>query len=124
MFVKKSQIAILTDGSGAFTGYSDVCQGQVLGLIYTPDPNTPLTGTPTFTVTTEDTGQAVLTYAPGNANAWTEYPQSPVHAVANGAAITGRSEYVPLGGQERVKLVVSGGGAAKLGTLTVLTGGQ
>lgn len=121
MHVEKHSVAITTNGSGAGTGYTPPVTGRVLGIRYV---KTDFADGIDFTVTVEDTGEAILTVSDVNASA-SFYPRPAVHDAA-GAVL----EYVadfPLGEPiavafDRIKIVVASGGDTKTGTFHVVIG--
>ena len=109
-----------TSGAGAFT--SDT-QGSIIGLLYAIEyiPGTIDTGA-TVTVTCEgDASKPLLTKSSAGTSALFFYPRDLVHAVVDGAALTGAA-----GGDRAmpvlagwVKVVIASGGDTKSGSLIV-----
>lgn len=114
------EFSILTNGSGAATVNAEQ---SVLGRLFAIEyrPGTIETGA-TVTVTCEGSAsKPLLTKAnAGTADSW-YYPRDLVHAVTDGAALTGTSggdrELPILDGIPRV--VVASGGATKTGAATL-----
>ena len=120
MWVTQHTITITTDGDGAATVYSDVAaKGCVRAVIF--DVGT--LETPTVTVTGSLTGIAVFTKAAMDSGQ--TFPHATAHSTAL-ADLTFDGTYkipvpIPLA-NEKIKVVVAGGGDKKTGTLTVLVG--
>jgi len=108
--IKRTSIALATDGSGDCTAYSSSVAGHVIGFYY--DRGTLDNATTDITVTEEFTGAPLLTLT--NVTATARYrPRVATHDV-NGVA-TGALDAPAVVG--RIKVVVAQGGASKAGTL-------
>lgn len=122
MYAEKHAIALTTDGAGAATGYSPVVKGRILAVIYTA---VDFDATADLTITLEATGEAILTLTNQAASA-VKYPRVPVQDEAGADALFAaggtkiREPVVAV--NDRVKVVVAQGGAAKTGTITVIVG--
>ena len=81
-----------------------------------------LTGTPTITITTNDSARSVLAFtATDSTNAW-YYPRVQVHGLtATGLTYDGtyKVSEPAIVYNEQIKVVVADGGATKAGTITV-----
>jgi hypothetical protein len=125
--MKRQLFSLSTDTAGAATSGQSTTNaqpsifGELCAIKYVP--GTIDTGA-TITVTCvagDGSAKALLTKATaGTSNVWF-YPRDLVHAVSDGAALTGtsggdRTEPI-LDGQ--IKVVVASGGAVKLGSVTV-----
>lgn len=124
MFVNRQAIAVTTDGSGNFTGYTNVVTGQVFQIYYVPDGSVPLDTNASVVFTEEDTTRPIVTKANIGTSAFSLAPRQPTHAVADGSALlyagggSAVADEVVVAGS-RIKLVVAQGGAAKKGTFYV-----
>jgi hypothetical protein len=107
------EVTTIADGSGSAFGDS------VVGILYAAEyqPGSIATGA-TITLTCEsDSTKPLLTKAnAGTANAWF-YPRDLVHAVADGAALTGTSggDRVAPVLHGRLKVAIASGGDTKTG---------
>lgn len=126
MRVQRIPIAVLTDGSGAFTGYSDVVEGRILQVRYVPDGSTPLDTGADVTITGEQSGVSILAQSNIGTSAYAVAPRQATHDQAAAASLyAGSGEPVEteiVVGQERIKLVIAQGGAAKAGTFHIYVG--
>jgi hypothetical protein len=130
MRATRYRVDITTDGSGNATVYAPQganagnLDGRVLSLHYVKDGTTPFSNGVDLTVTSEATGEPILTVADMNASA-DYYPRSQTQDVtAAGNTYDGThavTEPVVLA-NDRVKLVISSGGANKLGRIDVVIG--
>jgi len=124
MFVDRQAIAVTTDGSGNFTGYTAVVRGQVVQIYYVPDGSVPLDTNTDVVFTEEDSTLPIVTKANIGTSAFSLAPRQPTHAVADGSALlyaaggAAVADEVVVAGS-RIKLVVAQGGAAKKGTFYV-----
>ena len=117
-------VSITTDASGDATVYTGYVNGRILGIIYKPGSSGIDTGAG-LTITTETTGQAVLTKATAGTSTVFFYPRAQVHDAADGAALTldGTRKNVDYirAVNERIKVVVASGGNAKSGSIEFIT---
>lgn len=117
MSIRAFRVTATTDGSGDATVYSDPVFGKVLHAAYI---KTDFADGVDFAITGETTGQGIWTES--NVNASTiRYPAAASHSVAGVAAAYasgGTAVNVPivLAG-ERIKAIISSGGATKTGVL-------
>lgn len=118
---------LTTDGSGNATVFSpQAVQGEIRSIRYVPDGSIPLTNTATVTITLEGTGLPILTIGAIGSVAATWAPSQPTHSPAATAALyaaggTAINDRIGIC-NERIKVVVSGGGNAKTGVLYVWVG--
>lgn len=90
--------------------------GFLVEIKYTP--GTIATGA-TLTITGDSSGKPIMTKAnAGTSTVW-YYPRVPLNAVADGAAATGASEFIPIK-NERIKVVVASGGSGGTGSIEVM----
>ncbi|MDE2426787.1 MAG: hypothetical protein KGO96_12870 [Elusimicrobia bacterium] len=123
MFAKSFTVPITTAADGTGSGFTDVTNGRVLGVVYVPDGTTPFANNVVVTITTEVSLQAVMTktVAAGN-TAFSAYPKVQNNAVADASAIAGAFDFIPLAGNERVKIAIASGGDTKSGSFMVIVG--
>jgi len=116
-----AKVDIVTDASGNATvylthGLNRKPNGFLVWLKY--DPGTIDTGAD-ITITAEDNGTPILAKTDAGTSPVFYYPRALANAVADGAAATNSSEYIPLE-NERIKIVVAQGGNAKTGSIKAL----
>ncbi len=122
MHVTREAIALTTDGSGDCTAYSGPVTGRVVQLRYVKSTFDNGVG---FTVTSEATGETIWAEAAVNSSA-TRAPRQATHSTAGvaslyaggGAAV---NDHIHLA-NDRVKIVVASGGAAKTGVVHLVMG--
>lgn len=112
---------IVTDASGDATvylthGLSRKPNGFLVVLKYTP--GTLDTGAD-LTVTGETSGIPILTKANAGTSAVFYYPRALLNAVADGAAASSPSEFIPIK-DERIKVVIAQGGNAASGSIEAI----
>jgi len=113
-------VDITTDGSGAATvelkpGLNRNPTGLIVSFKYTP--GTIVTGAD-LTITGKDSGIPILTVTnAGASNVWW-YPRALANEVADAAAASSGSEWIPID-DEPVQVVVAQGGATKAGSIEV-----
>jgi hypothetical protein len=118
-FVRRVRVDVTTDGAGAATVYSESVSGLLSHIVYVKGT---IGSTPTFTVTNETTGESLWTEANVSASA-VRAPRMPTHNQSGVAALyaaggTAVNDMIGLA-NDRVKIVVSGGGATATGTFYV-----
>lgn len=111
---------IVTDASGDATvylthGISRKLNGFLCELKYTP--GTIATGAD-LTITTES-GRPIMTQTDAGTVAVWYMPRALLNAVADGAASTNSSEFIPIK-DERIKVVVAQGGNGGVGSIEVI----
>ena len=121
-YVRREVVDITTDGSGDATGYTGVVDGLIQAIRYVADGTNPYANTADFTITTETSGQAVLTATNVAASA-TYMPRAATVDVSNAASLYAAggaavNDRIPVGA-ERVKIVIVQGGATKSGRFYV-----
>jgi hypothetical protein len=115
MYAHKHTIAMTCSVGGAFTGYTEALTGNVLAIYYV---KTDFSDGSVMTVSGETTGETIWGETGVNASA-VRRPRLPMHDSA-GAGDAVAEAYVAV--NERIKVVVSGGGNATTGTLIVVVG--
>lgn len=125
--MERIEVTITTDADGNGTGYAEPTQsGFLQAFRYVKPGSGGYDNGVQAVVTGETSGMAILTWAAMNASG-TRAPRQPTHAVADGAASlyaaggTAVNDRIPIA-RERVKVVISSGGATKTGTFHVWVG--
>ena len=118
-------IAITTDASGNFTGYSAVVNGRVLEVRLVVPGSGGIEATSDITITNELTGAQILALTDQNGSG-TWAPRQATHSTAGAAALyaaggTAVNAHVVVA-ESRIKVVVAQGGNAKTATLYVTVG--
>lgn len=116
-------VNVTTDGSGGAVVYSDrTLQGKVIRVVYTKDD---FTNGVDFTITTEKSGQTIWKEIDVNAAKSVNPTQTLQDNV--GADVTYDGTRIVHGpiflANERIKVVIASGGAAKNGKFTFYVGG-
>lgn len=111
MSIRHDIINILTDGAGAFTGYSEPLDGKV--LMVRAILGTLASGAVDIVITDNESGAAILTIT--NLAGDTDYAVRTPASDTAGAAIAASWAPVIVAGQ--AKVVVAGGTAAKIGAI-------
>jgi len=120
-FVRRIPVPVVCDGSGNATVYSDpISAGQISHIVYQKGT---MGATPTFTLTAEATGETIWSESNVAANA-VRAPRQPTHNSAGAAALfaaggTGVNDKIALA-NDRVKIVISGGGAGGTATFHIV----
>lgn len=119
MYPRKETVSITSDGSGDGTGYTSVIEGRILAIEYVKDGTSPYDSGVDFTITTETTGQSILTVT--NTAASTVWRPRVAIQGGNGSNIANEYEPVYSAG-ERVKIVIAEAAASKVGSFNVVYG--
>lgn len=122
MQVERHVVAVTTDGDGNATAWTPVVTGRVLAIHYV---KADFTDGVDFTITAEQTAETIWTEANVNASK-SCHPRAATHSTAGvaalyaagGAAVNDRIAVA----NDRVKIAVANGGAAKSGTFHVVIG--
>lgn len=126
MYVERHEIAVLTDASGDFEGFTPVVSGRVLQVRYIPDGTSPLATGADLDITGEGSGVVVAGHDDIGTAAFTRAYRQATHGADGSASLyaaTGEPvESAVVVAQERVKLVIANGGAAKAGVFHVYVG--
>lgn len=121
--MRRVKVTVTTDGSGDATAYTPSISGSIYGVSYVKPGAASYTDGVDFAITNETTGQDIWVESNVNATAH-RAPRQPVHSQAGVAglyAAAGAAVLVPLAlSQSRIKIVVSSGGAAKVGAFHFL----
>ena len=115
-----AKVDITTDASGDATVYlshsnNRGVNGFLAEIKYTP--GTIATGAD-LTITTES-GKPIMTKADAGTSLAFYYPRALLNAVADGAAATSPTEFIPIK-DERIKVIVAQGGNGGVGSIEVL----
>ncbi len=115
MAVRRFVVPVTTDGSGAAEVYSPKISGKVVSIRYL---KTDFTDGVDFVITAETSGQTIWSETNVNASA-TRHPRTGTASTAGVASLyagsgTAVNAKIPLA-DDRVKIVIASGGAAKLG---------
>lgn len=118
--MKRLKVTVTTDGAGNATAYSPRISGEIHSIHYV---KTDFANGVDFAITAEATGENLWTENDVNASA-VRYPRQATHSnagvaslyAAAGTAVQARAAV----GNDRVKIVVSSGGATKTGTFHIL----
>lgn len=122
-FCRKVSVTATTNASGAATVYTDVVNGRILSVLFN---DTDIDAGGDATITTETTGQAVLTLTNfgGSDGQW--QPRQATHATDSSASLYAASgepvEDHIWAVDERIKIVIASGGNVKSGVFTVIVG--
>jgi hypothetical protein len=107
-------VSITTNASGVATEYSTTVNGRILNIVYGGQFDAAMD----LTLTTEDTGQEVLSFTNVPKAAASFAPRQVVNLASSGAAV---AAWVPIHAAfERLKFVLAGGGNAVTGTFTIV----
>jgi len=134
MYIERHSVTVTTDADGDGTGYTPVASGRVLAIIYTEDGTNPYDTESSSSSTSDTGGDFLITAEATGETIWNEsniaastarYPRTQVHDTS-GTALTldgtrKNVDYIHLS-NDRVKIVVSGGGNTNSGTFKVIIG--
>jgi hypothetical protein len=113
-YIKRTTVAVTTAADGTATAYSEELNGLLSTIHY---DKTDFPDTVDFTITEEDTGLSI--WAESNLTASTvRAPRMLTHSAA-GVASAAAEGLIPIRG--RIKIVITQGGNAKLGSFTITT---
>lgn len=117
--IRKFNIDLTTNGSGAATGYSPYFSGFIQSIQYV---KTDFANGVDFTITADETGEAILSLTDQN-TATIVRPRAATHSTAGVAALyagsgTAVNDRIALG-RDRVKVVIAQGGDTKTGRFVV-----
>lgn len=122
-YVQRLTVAILTDGAGAATVYTQPFTGKVSAIRYVKDGSNPLDNTADVVGTVGGTGEAVWSESNLSASL-TRAPRQATHGIDGSASLYAAAgepvEAMIAVANDRLKFVFAQGGAAKVGTLYVV----
>lgn len=118
--MRRKEITVTTDSGSAATVFSPRLSGKIHAIHYV---KVDFTDGVDFTITSEETGETL--WAESNVNASKScYPRAPTHSQAGVAALYAASGTAvgdkPGIANDRVKIVIAQGGAAKSGKFHIL----
>ncbi len=125
-FCQSYAVSVTTDASGDATAYTTAAvNGRILAVIYTADGTAPYAATVDFVITGATSGQIVWDEDNLTASK-TVAPRQATHSTAGVAALYAAggaavNDYVWIA-TERIKIVIAGGGNAKVGAFTIIVG--
>ena len=113
-------ISVTTAADGSATAYSEVCTGKVSTVRYV---KTDFDNGSTITLTSEATGETIWSEVAVNASA-TRAPRQATHSTAGVASLyaaagTAVNDKIALA-NDRIKIVIAGGGNVKTGVFHVV----
>jgi hypothetical protein len=121
--VKRFKVTVTTDGSGNATAYTPRLSGKLNSVIYVPDGTVPYTNTVDMTITSEVTGESLVSRTNVSA-AFQAYPRVGTQAPDGTAALfaaAGTAVQDKLAvANDRIKIVLAQGGASKIGVFHFL----
>lgn len=121
--MRRFKVAVTTAADGSATVYTPRFSGKLMAVHYVPHGVSPFENTVDFTITSEATGQSLLTRT-NVAAAFVANPRVATQDVAGTAALyasggTGVLDKIALAA-DRIKIVLAQGGNAKQGTFHFL----
>lgn len=121
--MKRYKVTVTTASDGTATAYTPRVSGKIHQIEYVKDGSNAYTDGVDFTITGEATGVGLWTEANVNASA-VRAPRQATHSQAGVASLFaagGTAVQVPVAlANDRVKIVLAQGGAAKVGAFHVL----
>jgi hypothetical protein len=122
--MRRYKVTVTTAADGTVTAFSPRISGKIHSINYVKDTGgNAYTDGVDFAITSEQTGENILTKADVNASA-VFYPRAPTHSQAGVAALyaaagTAVQDKVAVS-NDRVKIVLAAGGNAKVGVFHIL----
>jgi hypothetical protein len=121
--MRRFTVTVTTDADGNALAYTPRFSGKVHSIHYVKPGAASYTDGVDFTITAEKTGETIWTEANVNASA-VRYPRAPTHSTAGVAALYAAGGTAVLAAvalaNDRVKIALAAGGAAKAGEFHVL----
>lgn len=121
--MRRFKVSVTTDGSGNATAYSPRLAGKLHSVTYVPDGTNPYPNTVDMTITSEATGESLVSRT-NVAAGFTTYPRKPTADDAGTASLYAAGgtavQAPPALAQDRIKIVLAQGGAAKVGVFHFL----
>ena len=121
--MRRIKVTVTTDGSGDATAYSTRQSGKIHAVSYVKPGAGSYTDGVDFTITSEATGQNIWVESNVNATAH-RAPRQPTHSQAGVASLHaagGTAVETPVAiANDRIKIVIAQGGAAKVGAFHFL----
>lgn len=121
--MRRVKVTVTTDGSGNATAYTPRVAGKIHSVIYVPDGSIPYTNTVDMTITAEATGESIVSRT-NVAAGFATYPRVGTAAADGTAALfaaggTAVQDKLAIA-NDRIKIVLAQGGAAKAGAFHFL----
>jgi hypothetical protein len=121
--MKRYSVSVTTAADGSAVAYSPRVSGLLFAVHYVPDVTTPYDNTVDLTITSDATGQSLVTRT-NVAAAFIANPRTPTSDAAGTAALyaaggTAIQDRIALG-NDRIKIALAQGGNAKTGKFHVL----
>jgi hypothetical protein len=121
MYLNRYSIPVVTSTGGADTEYTErAVNGVIHSIAYSISTSDKIESTGTVTITGEETGRSIFSLALST-GAW-EYSPALGVTDSTGGAVTNSHIGIPVA-NERVKVVIAGGGSENAGTFTIYTQG-
>lgn len=121
--MKRFKVTVVTAADGTVTAYTPRVSGELHSVHYVPDGTAPYTNTVDMTITSEATGESLVTRT-NVAAAFVTYPRAPTADAAGTAALYaagGTAVQARLAlANDRIKIVLAQGGATKTGVFHFL----
>jgi len=124
-YIERHVINVLTDGAGAFTGFTPLVQGLVWQVAYIPGAS-PIDTAGDLDITGEESGVVIANHDNIGTAAFTKAYRQATHDILGAASLfaaAGEPVETPVAvANERIKLVIANGAAAKTGTFHIYVG--
>jgi hypothetical protein len=121
--MRRFKLSVTTAADGSATAYTPRVSGKINSLTYVPDGSNAYATTVDMTITSEATGEAIVSRTDVSAG-FTTYPRSNTASAGGVASLfaasgTAVQDKIALG-NDRVKIVLAQGGNAKVGVFHIL----
>ena len=121
-YAQRQVVTVTTSDDGTATAYSENITGRICQIRYV---KTDYGANPDFTITAEATGETIWTQVDVDASV-TVAPRQATHSNAGVASLYAAGgepveDYIVMA-NDRVKIVIAGGGDTKTGTFHILVG--
>lgn len=121
--MRRYKVTVTTASDGTVTAYTPRLSGKLMQIEYVKDGTNGYTNGVDFTITGEATGIGLWTQSDVNASAVVA-PRAPTHSQVGVAALYasgGTAVQAPIAlANDRVKIALASGGAAKVGVFHIL----
>ena len=116
--MKRIKVSVTTAADGTVTAYTPRVSGKLHSAIYVPDGTNPYANTVDMTITSEATGESLISRTNVSAG-FNAYPRAATSAPDGTAALYAAGgtavQAPPALGNDRIKIVLAQGGNAKTG---------
>ncbi|MDP3417858.1 hypothetical protein [Falsiroseomonas sp.] len=123
--IERHQVSLTTAADGSVVGFSPTITGFVQAVRYVKDEVNGFADGVDFALTAEATGETIWSEQDVNASA-TRAPRQATHSTAGAAALFasgGAAVLAPIGmAADRIRIAVTNGGNAKIGTFIFIIG--